>query len=378
MIANRDNADHKDPETWPMTCVTRRMSTASATLPTVNVRPDTGGAIAAKPSGGHGQGAFSRVFHEILDIINPLQHIPIVSTIYRHLTGDTIDPVAKVAGGALFGGMIGLGLSVADVAVEEATGKDVGDHIWALFDGDSDKGGKATAIAAAPTAARTRIAQADDRVWFPAFPAGAMHPAALSYPAGAIQKPATANSTTPATAMAATAQDAATPPTAPQAQTAQAKSAAGGTGAIPQMNQATFDALIRSFGNKAVAGITPAAPDDRKQGPRDAAGQPTDTLGAGFAQRAPGAGFTQRAPGAGLTQRAPSAGFTQRAPGAQAAQPAPAASAAPGAWSNPNLNAAKSGYAGALKAMEAALDRYQAQGGRIPPAMPILRGQPGI
>lgn len=319
------------------------MSTASATLPTVNVQADTG-RTAAKPSGGHGQGAFSRVFHEILDIINPLQHIPIVSTIYRHLTGDTIDPVAKVAGGALFGGMIGLGLSVADVAVEEATGKDVGDHIWALFDGDSDKGGKQTAIAAAPaatTAARTRVAQADDRVWFPAFPAGAMHPAALSYPAGATAKPATANSTAPATAQAA-AQSPAAPTMA---------STGDRTGAIPQMNQATFDALIRSFGTKAVAGITPAAPDDRRQGPRDAAGQPTDTLGAGFAQRTPSP---------------------------QAAQPTPTASAAPGAWSNPNLNAARSGYAGALKAMEAALDRYQAQGGRIPPAMPILRGQPGI
>jgi hypothetical protein len=329
------------------------MSTASATLPTVNVQADAGGTTAARPSRGHGQSAFSRVFHEILDIINPLQHIPIVSTIYRHLTGDTIDPAAKIAGGALFGGMIGLGLSVADVAVQEATGKDVGDHIWAMFDGDSDGPAKATAIATAPAAAaaaKTQLAQADDRVWFPAFPAGAIRPAALSYAASTTAKPAgEAVKPAPTQAMAAQATSQSPATQSPVAPTT--ASTGGGTGTIPQMDQATFDALVRSFGGKAVAGITPAAPDDRKRGPRDAGGQPTDTLGAGFAQRAPG---------------------TQ----AQAIQPA--SQGTPGVWSSPNLNAAKSGYAGALKAMEAALDRYQAQGGRIPPAAAIPRGQPAI
>jgi hypothetical protein len=31
-------------------------------------------------------------FAEFLDIINPLQHIPVVSTIYRAITGDQISP----------------------------------------------------------------------------------------------------------------------------------------------------------------------------------------------------------------------------------------------------------------------------------------------
>ena len=44
-------------------------------------------------------------FLDVLDMINPLQHLPIVSTIYRNLTGDTIKPVAQVVGGAAFGGM---------------------------------------------------------------------------------------------------------------------------------------------------------------------------------------------------------------------------------------------------------------------------------
>ncbi len=31
-------------------------------------------------------------FGDIVDIINPLQHIPVVSTIYREMTGDDIGP----------------------------------------------------------------------------------------------------------------------------------------------------------------------------------------------------------------------------------------------------------------------------------------------
>lgn len=46
-------------------------------------------------------------FLDFLDIINPLQHIPVVSTIYQHVTGDTIKPAAEIFGGALFGGPVG-------------------------------------------------------------------------------------------------------------------------------------------------------------------------------------------------------------------------------------------------------------------------------
>ena len=52
-------------------------------------------------------------FGDIIDVINPLQHIPVVSTIYWELTGDKISPAARMAGGALFGGPIkGFGNSV--------------------------------------------------------------------------------------------------------------------------------------------------------------------------------------------------------------------------------------------------------------------------
>jgi hypothetical protein len=75
-------------------------------------------------------------FSDLLDVINPLQHIPIINTLYQHLTGDKEGVVADVLGGALWGGVIGLGAAVANLVVEDSTGKSVGDHVYALFSDD--------------------------------------------------------------------------------------------------------------------------------------------------------------------------------------------------------------------------------------------------
>ena len=75
-------------------------------------------------------------FADFIDIINPLQHIPLVSNIYREMTGDILDPATRVMGGTLFGGPIGLVASLVSVAVEESTGKDPGDHLLALLEDD--------------------------------------------------------------------------------------------------------------------------------------------------------------------------------------------------------------------------------------------------
>jgi hypothetical protein len=83
-------------------------------------------------------------FSDLLDIINPLQHIPIINTIYRQLTGDHEGAVADLVGGTLWGGFIGLGAAMVNLAVEDQTGKDVGDNVVALFTGDD----KPTAVAA--------------------------------------------------------------------------------------------------------------------------------------------------------------------------------------------------------------------------------------
>jgi hypothetical protein len=87
-------------------------------------------------------------FLDFLDIINPLQHIPVVSTIYRDLTGDTLDHGSRVVGGTLFGGPIGALVSVVNVLFEETTGKDMGEHMMALFADDTpDDDGTMTAEA---------------------------------------------------------------------------------------------------------------------------------------------------------------------------------------------------------------------------------------
>ena len=84
-------------------------------------------------------------FLDFLDIINPLQHIPIIGTLYRQMTGDTLDPGARVIGGTLFLGPFGTVASLANVIIDDATGKDMGEHVLAFFE---DEEGNAPHISA--------------------------------------------------------------------------------------------------------------------------------------------------------------------------------------------------------------------------------------
>lgn len=88
-------------------------------------------------------------FADILDVINPLQHIPIVSTIYRAVTGDQISAGARLVGNALLGGVAGFAAGLIDVASEAATGKDIGQTVLAALTGKNTE----TAVASAATAA---------------------------------------------------------------------------------------------------------------------------------------------------------------------------------------------------------------------------------
>lgn len=85
-------------------------------------------------------------FKDFLKSFNPLQHLPVIGTLYRAVTGDTIEPGAGVVGGLLFGGPIGAASSLFNSIVGESSGKDVGGHIMAMVGL-----GKDTAIAR-PTA----------------------------------------------------------------------------------------------------------------------------------------------------------------------------------------------------------------------------------
>ena len=71
----------------------------------------------AATSKSEGEGFLDTAFEDLLDIVNPLQHLPVVGTLYRDLTDDKIGTVAKVAGDALYGGLWGAVGAVADSAV---------------------------------------------------------------------------------------------------------------------------------------------------------------------------------------------------------------------------------------------------------------------
>ncbi len=75
-------------------------------------------------------------FADLLDMINPLHHLPVIGTLYREASGDEIGPLARIVGGTVFGGLIGLVFSIFDVAVEKNTGQDIGEHIMSGFSPD--------------------------------------------------------------------------------------------------------------------------------------------------------------------------------------------------------------------------------------------------
>ncbi|MEO3427866.1 hypothetical protein AAFN88_03345 [Pelagibius sp. CAU 1746] len=83
---------------------------------------------------GQSDGDFS--FDDFLDIINPLQHIPLVSTLYREITGDEIGPAARILGDTLFGGPSGFIAAAANAFYEEVAGEDFGASVLAFFGGE--------------------------------------------------------------------------------------------------------------------------------------------------------------------------------------------------------------------------------------------------
>ena len=67
-------------------------------------------------------------FADILDVINPLQHIPLLNHIYRGITGDSIKPSSKVLGGAVFGGPLGAASGLIDAVAVNETGRNLGEN----------------------------------------------------------------------------------------------------------------------------------------------------------------------------------------------------------------------------------------------------------
>jgi hypothetical protein len=83
----------------------------------------------------NGDGMFS--FGDLVDLVNPLQQLPIIGSIYRSLTGDTVSTGARLAGGFLMGGPIGFMVAAINAGLEGATGGDVAEHVYAMVAGSS-------------------------------------------------------------------------------------------------------------------------------------------------------------------------------------------------------------------------------------------------
>lgn len=194
---------------------------------------DTG--TSAKEAGFWGEDGFT--FGDLVDLVNPLQQLPIVGTVYRAITGDSIAPGARMLGGIAFGGPVGLIGAMMENATTDTNGATLGDRMLAWVTGDEaggDTGGTALADAGddsalpdpATTTGMVDTAAADTQRL-----AGSAHVAALGQPPRA--KPAGAA----------------------EAQLAQGQPAAGGRG----LNEDQFAALLGAFG----AAPAPAAAPGR-------------------------------------------------------------------------------------------------------------------
>lgn len=75
-------------------------------------------------------------FDDVLDTINPLNHIPIVSTIYQHAIGHQPSSASNIAGGVLMGGPLGFIVSLANEIYESATGSKFADQVYAALTGE--------------------------------------------------------------------------------------------------------------------------------------------------------------------------------------------------------------------------------------------------
>lgn len=70
-------------------------------------------------------------FKSVFDVVNPLQQLPVVSSVYREVSGDTISTASRLVGGALFGGVAGFAAALINEVVISATGSDIASNIFA-------------------------------------------------------------------------------------------------------------------------------------------------------------------------------------------------------------------------------------------------------
>ncbi len=80
---------------------------------------------------------------DFLDMINPLQHIPVVNYAYRHLTGDSIKPISAIIGGAVFAGPAGAASGLVTAMLEHGVGGSLPESVLSMASGRGASNGTA-------------------------------------------------------------------------------------------------------------------------------------------------------------------------------------------------------------------------------------------
>ena len=72
-------------------------------------------------------------FGDVIDMLNPLHHLPIISTYYREMTGDECSEGSKIIGdvgfGVLISGVLGVAGAAANTSIRQKTDKNISDHL---------------------------------------------------------------------------------------------------------------------------------------------------------------------------------------------------------------------------------------------------------
>lgn len=100
-------------------------------------------------------------FGDFVDLINPLQHVPIIGEVYRNVTGDEISDGARHAGHALYGLALGGPLGMAGMLGYAMAGSAVSHALQEPAAPEAPAGAQAQAAAAVPLAKPQPEAAAD-------------------------------------------------------------------------------------------------------------------------------------------------------------------------------------------------------------------------
>jgi hypothetical protein len=124
-------------------------------------------------------------FDDLVDTVNPLQHIPGVASIYREITGDEISGHAQVAGSTLYGGPIGMLSGAMQAAMTEESGETMVDMVAGAFSGNgsadtSGQGGTRVAGGATDAAVSGRAGATGESAAAESGTAGASQAAATA------------------------------------------------------------------------------------------------------------------------------------------------------------------------------------------------------